>query len=85
MHEYEEVSFTYESIAWNTPPPPGEGLEKGSYSPHTSTDAHVSFEPDWLMEKAKAGFEWVRKTASDIAKAEFDKELKDALAKQPPK
>lgn len=82
VHEYEEVDFSYESIGWGTPPPPSEGLDKGSYTPHTTTDELVRFEPDWIDEAAKQAFDKATEAAKQQAKAEFDKELAEALAKQ---
>ena len=82
VHEYEEVDFAYESIGWGTPPPPSEGLDKGSYTPKTVTEELVRFEPDWIEEQAKQAVDRLAEAAKERAKAEFDRELAEALAKQ---
>lgn len=72
VHEYEEVAFFYESIAWANSPPA---------KPNTSTDTLVKFAPDWIEEEAKRGFDKLVDAAKEKAQAEFDKELKEKLEK----
>ena len=53
VHEYEEVGFAYESIAWQNEAPP-QGLESGGFPSKTAKVVQARFGPDWLEEKAKA-------------------------------
>lgn len=81
VHEYEEVEFTYDSIAWGSTPPPSdpkEGLEAGSYAAHTSTDALVKFAPDWIEEQAKGSIKKLYEMIKEGAQKKFEEDLKKA-------
>jgi type VI secretion system Hcp family effector len=81
VHEYEEIEFTYESIAWGSAPAPTEGLEAGSYTPHNSTDILARFAPDWLEEQAKSYVRKMYEAVKEAAQKKFEEDLKKA--KQP--
>jgi len=53
VHEYEEVGFAYESIAWQNEAPP-QGLESGGFPSKTAKVVEARVGPDWIEEKAKA-------------------------------
>ena len=53
VHEYEEVGFAYESIAWQNEPPP-QGLESGGFPSKTAKVVQARVGPDWIEERAKA-------------------------------
>jgi len=77
VHEYEEVSWVYDEIEWGSAPPPSEGLEKGAYSQHASSDKGT-FEPDWIEEAAKQGLLAALDAAVEEAKKKYAEDLKKA-------
>jgi type VI secretion system Hcp family effector len=84
VHEYEEVEFYYDSITYETPPPPKEGLEAGTYQPHTSTDSggalagKVKFAPNWFQEQAEEAVKKMYEAIKDAAQKKFEEDLKKA-------
>jgi type VI secretion system secreted protein Hcp len=86
LHEYEEVSFIYKSIAFENHPPK-EGMEKDAYTNYRVNDPDgalsrpLKFQPAWQEEKAKWAVKKVYEMAKDQAKKEFDAEIK-ALEKK---
>ncbi len=81
VHEYEEVSFAYKSIAYECIPP-SEGLEKYSQykvnDPEGALGRAIKFGPEWLEEKAKNVLKKLYQMAQDTAKREFAEEVKKA-------
>lgn len=51
VHEYEDVGFTYDGIAWLSKK--GEGSEGTGFRPADPRIVRPEFEPDWVEEHAK--------------------------------
>ncbi len=81
IHEFEEVSLFYESIAWSHTSPTTKTIEEDSYEGSTFGDPGGIFAPDWIDAEAQAVTLDMLRVATDQAKAQ----IKAQIEKDKPK